>query len=252
MQNNKVLHSIYRTKQSFKSTAWNQVRLILDRLNLLGLARYVNDKIRGNDYDVIVGGMESTGSTFVYQVLKALGRKPLKVHGYYARYGIKKIVTYRDPRDVICSYARRQLRKEIEQLGLEEGLLKAHSILFRKLRRDLDLYRYLDDSSAILIRYETYFGKHEEVLIDQLSLALGLPITLDEAKAIHDEFSLEKNKARSESLQDFSSYNSSLIHGGHISSGGKTAEWKELFTPRVKEIVEKDLETFLKDFHYDH
>jgi len=201
-------------------------------------------------HEVVVAGMECTGSTFVYQVLMEIGLSPKKRHNYVPGASIS-IVTYRDPRDVICSYARRPLRELSETEGLEAGLIASHRKLFHEFRRHEDLRRYREDGS-LLIRYEEYFNGREGDIINLLAEYLSIPIDRWFKEYLLKEFSIEKNKQRARQFATFSEYDRRLhIHGNHISNNGRSGVWRNLFTPRVRDIVKKDLGEFLVEFDYE-
>lgn len=200
---------------------------------------------------VIVGGMEGTGSTFVYQIVEGMDVSPvIKVHRYVSG-NSPKLVTYRDPRDVICSYARRQLAHLSESDGLEAGLVASHQKLFHELRRHEDLRRYRDDNCALLIRYEDYFGGREDDLIELIAKNLRISINDSIKQRLLTAFSLPRNRERAEQFSTFSEYDeTSHIHGKHVSSGGRSGVWKELFTPNVRDMVKEDLGDYLVEFGY--
>lgn len=67
-----------------------------------------------------------------------------------------------------------------------------------------------------------------------------------------EEYSLERNKQRARCFPSFSHFDRELhIHGGHVSRGGRSGVWGELFTSRVQELVKEDLGQFLVEFGYE-
>ena len=201
---------------------------------------------------VCVAGMECTGSTFVYQIMRGMGFRVQKTHAYTPGWRLK-LVTYRDPRDVICSHARRQFAEQTERDGLEAGLLSSHARLFREWRRHEDVLRYFEEKKAVLIRYESFFDGKEAVLADKLASLLAIRLTGARRDELCRTFSIEANQARAEGLQSFDEYNpETQVHGHHISSGGRVGVWREIFTPRVREAVKQDLAAFLVRFGYEH
>ncbi len=200
---------------------------------------------------VVVAGMECSGSTFVYQVLMGIGVSPLKIHHYTCEPSIP-IVTYRDPRDIICSYARRQLLEITQSEGLEAGLIASHKKLFNEFKRHEVLRRYRDDG-CLLICYEEYFNGCECDIIDVLSKHLHISVDQSLKQHLLKECSIQKNMERSCSFADFSEYDPRThIHGNHISNKGISGVWKELFTETVREIIKKDLSEFLIEFGYEN
>jgi hypothetical protein len=139
---------------------------------------------------IYVGGMECTGSTFVYQLIHEMGLSVFKVHTYVPG-RFEKVVTYRDPRDVICSYARRQLRSLTESRGIEQGLIESHVKLFRQYKRHVDLKRYAQDPWTLLLRYEDYFIGRERALLDALVAYLRVSVPENVRRRLLEEYSLE-------------------------------------------------------------
>ncbi|MFC1838333.1 hypothetical protein ACFL1N_02035 [Thermodesulfobacteriota bacterium] len=232
-----------------KKLIWPIVRKIEYYSGKSSLTNFLNYITARN---ITVAGMECTGSTFVYQIIKEIGASPIKIHHYLEDNTIK-LVTYRDPRDVICSYARRQLKDISESHGLENGLLNSHRKLFCNLKRHEDLRQYRENNHAILLKYEKYFNGHEIELISYLSDRLKIKINASKKNLLTDKYSIDMNMKRSKHFMRFQEYDEETqIHGDHISSGGRKGVWKELFTPKVCEIVKKDLGNFLIEFGYEN
>lgn len=203
-----------------------------------------------------IAGMESTGSTYVWQLVTAVsGRKARKIH-HYVRGNCMFFVSYRDPRDIICSYARRLLRGKIKKEGMEEALIKAHQILFHEFRRQDDLGEYTSDTKlkkkVFLIKYEDYFGGNEHELLDFIIKKIGGNFSDKRKEKILNKFSIENNKKISNKFPGFGKWdNRTLIHGNHISADGKIGVWKSLFTEKVCKLIKKDLGQFLIDYGYE-
>ncbi|RLB81530.1 MAG: hypothetical protein DRH24_09015 [Deltaproteobacteria bacterium] len=203
--------------------------------------------IRG--WEVFVAGMEGTGSTFVYQIVRGIGVKPKKIH-HYVQSSLPKVVTYRDPRDVICSYARRQLNHITDAEGLEYALLQSYNELFRKKKRHEDLYRYREDPNALLIKYEEYFLGNERDLISKLGDYFYISLDDQLINLLIDEYSLEKNISRSKDLNFDEIDEDSLIHGKHISNKGRIGGWEDILPNSLIILIKKELNDFLVDFGY--
>ena len=200
---------------------------------------------------VYVAGMESTGSTLLYQLVRGLGADPIKVHGY--PYGpARKLVTIRDPRDVLCSYARRQHRSIAERDGLEEALLASLRTLFHEFRRQDDLRRFREDGCSLLLRYEDYVGGSEARLLDVVAGHLEVELDPDRRSHLVEDASLERNAERARAHADFSGFDPEThVHGHHISSGGRTGVWRTCFTERVVDRVREDLGDLLVELGYE-
>ena len=201
---------------------------------------------------VYVAGIESSGSTYVYQVVNALGIEALKGHERITRKG-PKLVTYRDPRDIICSYAKRQLMKFSEEQSEGDLILKAYKVLFEEYKRQDTLYHYLKDDEALMIRYEDYFKGNEKALIQLIVSHFSLEVTDLEVEDLLERFSLEQNKKRAEKFSNFGEYDAKTqIHGNHISNNGELGVWRRVFTPEIVEVIKPGLNQLLIDFGYEN
>ena len=198
-----------------------------------------------------VSGMPASGSTFVYQVLYELGKKPRKIHEFTDDLSYK-FITYRDPRDVICSQASRQFKYLKDSVGMEAALIQAHFHMFRARRFQDILRKYKEDKRAYFIRYEDFFIGREDELVKVILGKIGIKLNKDRISRISGKFSLEANMIRSKGYRDFEEYDKRLqVHGDHISSKGKIGVWQELFTGRVKDMVKRDLNDFLVELGYE-
>ena len=203
-----------------------------------------------------VAGMECTGSTYVFNLVRGMtGRRPVKTHNYVAP-GPVIIVTYRDPRDILCSYARRQFKGITESAGIQAGLREAYERMFRTHKRHETLLRFRDDG-VLLLKYESvsprlplfgflsisdvqqFFGGNEgalydtvrQHLIDNGSADTVLPDEDGSLRAsVLSNCSLDSTKAKAaEMVGGFRQYDKeSHIHGDHVSFGGKRGAWRQL------------------------
>jgi hypothetical protein len=204
-----------------------------------------------------IAGMECTGSTLVWQFVTAVtGRRAKKIHHYVKRGNGVFFVSYRDPRDIMCSFAKRQLKGHVKKYGMEEALLKAFHIMFEKFNRHRDLIEFQSDSKQggkiYLIKYEDYFCGNEHKLLNLLLNKMGK--TMDEKKKadLVKKYSIEENKKRSAKFSGFGQYDKkTFIHGNHISADGKVGVWREVFTDKVRKLVKERLGQFLIDFGYE-
>lgn len=225
-----------------KAKARDPVQMIRARLV------HILHSLLGQPY---IAGMECTGSTLVYQIARAIGARPKKIHSYvYTPLPI--LVTYRDPRDIICSYARRQFREIYETEGSQTALMKSHHRLFIERRRQDDLYKYRDRSHALLLRYESYFNGREAALADAVAAYLGIDLDSQTRDRILSEYSLECNRARASQFSAFRLYDRvTHIHGYHISNDGQPGAWRVLFTPTITRMVKRDIGQLIIDFGYE-
>jgi hypothetical protein len=201
---------------------------------------------------ILVGGMEASGSTLIYQFAKDLSHSHVsKTHEYEPGPGTK-FVSYRDPRDVICSFARRQLGDIWQQAGAETALLLAHQKLFIELHRQTHLENYANDTRAVLIKYEAYIPGNELGILNIIAQQLGIDVKDATKQQYLAKYSIEENRKRSEQFTSFAEFDKeSHIHGNHISSGGKSGVWKSLFTDVVRQAVKANLGQFLIDYGYE-
>jgi len=204
-----------------------------------------------------IAGMECTGSTLVWQfVTEISGKKAGKAHSYKKSNNNIFFITYRDPRDVLCSFTRRQHAGHIKKYGIEAALIHAFNVMFEKFKRHEDLIKYHDESKRSdrihLIKYENFFCGNEDKLLELILKKMNKSLNNEKKWALIKKYSIEKNKKRSEKFSGFGQYDKkTYIHGNHISANGKVGVWEEIFTEKVKELVKKKLGKFLIDFGYE-
>lgn len=205
-----------------------------------------------NLFCICVGGMECTGSTFVWQLVNHLYPfKVQKIHHYDVSYNLV-IVTYRDPRDVICSYAKRQLKGIDNPTLLDERLFDAIKILFLQNKRHIDVYRYLESRNTILIKYEEFIAHRQYELLKLIEICCKRNLDHNQRVKVLEEFSLSKNKERSAERKSFNVYDpKDQIHGNHISSNGAVGVWKNILKDEHLSIIYKELGSFFDDFNYE-
>ena len=200
---------------------------------------------------LLVAGMESSGSTLVFQIVNELDVDPVKVH-HYVPNARKAIVTYRDPRDIICSYAKRVYASLIEEEGLEAALIASYKRLFQKFHRQDALRSYRDDGRALLLKYEDFFGGREVDMFQRILGYLNLSVPDSRINRILEEFSIDKNRERASQFSQFGEFDpKSGVHGNHITSGGRSGVWKETLTPGAKVLIKQNLSDFLIEFGYE-
>lgn len=203
-----------------------------------------------------VVSVESSGSTFVWQIVNALDkRRTKKAHTLFPlRPGMFVFFVYRDPRDVICSYAKRLYPDLIETEGLEAALIKAHTVLFVNLKRQNLIKTFLKakEKQVCVIKYENYFGGDEGLLVDTIAERMKISLARRKRRELLQNFSIQKNKERADQLKIFDNFDREThIHGNHISSNGKTGIWKSMFTEKVKQIVKENLGQLLIELKYE-
>ena len=201
---------------------------------------------------VFVAGLPSSGSTFVYQIMRELGYKPVKIHHYTKEKGCK-IVTYRDPRDMICSTAKRQTKKNYPNLKGIDRYNQAYTSLFIEkpnCQEILDSYSERED--ALLIKYEDFFGGNELQMIK--NILLFLKDKEKESVLINaiNKYSISNNLKRAKKLGKFEVYDKKThLHGNHISNKGKSGYWKEELPEETLFLVNNRLKDFMKRYGYE-
>lgn len=198
---------------------------------------------------VIVSGMESAGSTAIWQMIKELGLEVSKEHGYTPSDNCVVFATIRDVRDVITSLIRREClgkMNDIDSYAL--GCMNYIAPRFYQMSR------YELDVNASLIRYESFIANPGSTL-DAICSRMEIEISPDRRAEILENCSLEKNKERAAAMQDFTQWDKdSLIHGNHISSNGKIGSWEELaktLKPETVKTIEDNSRGFLIHFNYE-
>jgi hypothetical protein len=217
-----------------------------------------------------VCGMERSGSTFVWQVLRELGCDVVKSHSYDAQDALSvKLYTYRDPRDVICSYARTVLAPEVKRgelsdinsiTGMSGELLRvaAYRLFYRPNARQLDYRCYVWEANQgapiCFIKYEDYFNGNEATLVGGISHFVSqfqeVKMDANLFNMIAKKYSKDKNAKRASAFDSFDEWdNETQIHGNHITNGGST--WRDDFNWGVAVCVDKHLGDFLIELEYE-
>jgi len=198
----------------------------------------------------IVSGMECAGSTAIWQMIQQLGVDVSKEHGYTAS-NENRIVfaTLRDIRDVVTSLWRREcLGTKNDPDNYALGCMKYVEARFHQMRY------YEMDANAEIIRYESFMSNPEGTF-DRICQRLEIEVSPTRRRRIIAYCSLEKNKERADSMKEFSEWNrDNLIHGNHISTGGKIGSWNDLaatLNPETVETIEEKSREFLLHFGYE-
>ena len=222
-----------------------------------------------HDGTYTVCGMERSGSTYVFQILTHLGLSVKKTHSHDLDNDASvKFYTVRDPRDVICSYARTALKQELKDGLLEysttycqrEDLRAAcYRLFYRPNARQLDhrIYTWEAEAGApvVFINYEEYFLGNERKLIRDVMTFVSMFEVIDTSDAMIDEiikkFSIEANHERSLKYSGFEEWcDKTGIHGDHISADGKST-WRDEFNHEVAVCVDRYLGDFLIELGYE-
>ena len=222
-----------------------------------------------HDGTYTVCGMERSGSTLVFQILSHLGLDVKKTHSYNLdNTASVKFYTVRDPRDVICSYARTVLKKELEDGILEystdfcrrEDLRAAcFRLFYRPNARQLDYRLYMWEANygapVVFINYEEYILGNERKLIKDIMTLVSQFEAIDTSDQMVDEitetYSMDANHKRSLKYSGFEEWCTDTgIHGNHISALGKST-WRDEFDYTIAVCVDRYLGDFLIELGYE-
>ena len=203
--------------------------------------------------NIFIAGWPASGSTFLYQVAVELGLNVhKKKHGLRSPYFIDfTLFAFRDPRDVLCSHARRMHRDVWDSEGPEPAILKSLQRFLRK-RYPEAIYESAAMKNVFLIRYELFFNGNEGLLVDLMADNFLIPLSPERRAEILANTSLDTNLERSRDFESFREHDEKTqIHGHHISNRGRSGAWREHFTPRVEASVKEHLGQLLMDLGYE-
>jgi hypothetical protein len=197
---------------------------------------------------VIVSGMECAGSTAIWQMIQQLGYDVRKEHGFTPSNNCIVFATLRDIRDVVVSLWRR------ECLGVRNDPDNYALGCWKYIQPRFDEMKKYQSERVPIIQYE-YFIEDPGETLRMICNHLNVWISDDRRSEILDYCSLEKNKSRSQTMTNFSEWNhENLVHGNHISTGGKVGSWLDLIPelkPETVEFIEREARPFLLYFGYE-
>ena len=202
---------------------------------------------------IFVAGWPASGSTFMYQVAIELGLNVHeKRHGSRTRESADfTLFAFRDPRDVLCSHARRMNRDLWESEGRQKAILASLKRFLRKRYRE-SIYESAAMKNVFLARYELFCQGNEGLLIDILADNYLIPLSYERRSEIIQHTSLEKNIQRSRNLESFRERDEKTqIHGNHISNRGRGGAWREHFTPALVDTVKEELGDLIINLGYE-
>jgi hypothetical protein len=204
-----------------------------------------------NTQKVFVAGWPASGSTFIYQVIKNLGLRAKKIHGNnLGQNNIITLYTFRDPRDVLCSMAKRQY-DNLWQSNKEEAILKALKNLKRN-EYDSGIFKSMKMNNVIMVRYENFFPSNQKHIIKFLADQFLVPLHEEGIKKIIKETSLEKNKERAKKFNNFNEFEREFhVHGNHISNKGKIGSWKDSINNNLREEIKNNIGELLIKLGYE-
>ena len=176
-----------------------------------------------------------TGSTLVWQILEQLGFDVIKTHTHSLE-NVPVVTTYRDPRDVFCSFYRishnipneSEMRADLRFPGFRRGISRKLGAI-RYVRSNFsELAIQLKSGIATCyLRYESFIENHDYIF-EELENFFGCKISGEIREKIHEGTNIKANKARSEKFNTFSDYDPNThIHGRHVGSG-KAGQWQQV------------------------
>ena len=174
-----------------------------------------------------------TGSTVVYQILGLLGYDVTKSH-VATNTHLPIVTTYRDPRDVFCSYYRisrnlkgnKELQDDLKHLRFPRQMRYGWDAIRYVRRNFYELALQLKKSSEIcLLRYEDFVHNHNYIY-QELEKFFEVQISDSVRNRIKSATSIEVNRERSEHYSQFGEYDTETqIHGKHVGST-EIGQWK--------------------------
>jgi hypothetical protein len=208
---------------------------------------------RYDPHSILVIGWPASGSTFMYQVALELGLKVRrKKHG--ARSPDTEdfaLFAFRDPRDVLCSHARRMNGPLWDSDGPEVAIRESLRRFLKKGYREA-IYQSAAMKNVFLVRYELYCQGNEALFVRFLADNFMCPLTPERLEEILHSTSIRANMERSRQFSSFDQHDEKTqIHGQHISNRGRSGAWRAHFTPGVESSVKEHLGQLLIDLGYE-
>lgn len=202
---------------------------------------------------IFIAGWPASGSTFMYQVARELGLNVhQKKHGKRPRGSVDlTLFAFRDPRDVLCSHARRMNRDVWEGEGPHAAIMKSLQRFLRKRYREA-IYESAAMQNVFLMRYERYCQGNEVLLLEFLADNFLVPLTEERRSEILRNTSIDANVKRARQFDSFSQHDEKTqIHGNHVSNRGRSGAWRETFTAETEAVVKEQLGSLIIDLRYE-
>lgn len=193
---------------------------------------------------VIVAGLESSGSTAVWQAAGQITNSKIeKFHGFKVING-HHLVPIRNPRDILASLYRRRVFGP--SYDLDKYFLGCLDYLKPRLS---SVAQYEGRRDSLYIKYEDWVT-NEGLLVDKIANFLGVSLSPSRRSAVVDYICLKKNTERAAKMSQHSEYNPEThIHGRHITSHGELNTWQVVFSRLQKETVKK-IEDEISQYSY--
>lgn len=227
----------------------------------INIFRYIKKRLRifrkwfpeYNPHGIAVVGWPASGSTFMFQVATELG---LDLHK--KKHGLRSpeshdfaLFAFRDPRDVLCSHARRKHRDIWDDAGPHQAIMLSLDRFIRKRYREA-IYQSAEMKNVFLARYEIFCRGNEGLLVDILADNFMIPLSKERRNEIIQQTSMERNIERSEKFKSFGEHDEKTqIHGFHVSNRGKSGAWRQHFTAETEAAVKDHLGQLLIDLGYE-
>lgn len=188
---------------------------------------------------VIVAGLESSGSTAVWQAATQITQKNVEKHHDFKLINGSHLVPIRNPRDILASFYRREIfgrPKDLDAYFL--GSLEYLKPRFKAVAN------YSGREDSLFIKYEEWVN-NEGKLVDKIADFLHYDLGDSQRRRIIDYISLDSNKSRAEKMSSHAVHDPQThIHGRHITSHGALDTWQEIFSelrPKTVELIEAEL-----------
>jgi len=203
--------------------------------------------------NIVIAGWPASGSTFMYQVAVELGLNVArKRHGLRSPGSLDyTLFAFRDPRDVLCSHARRMHSDIWDAEGPEPAIMASLRRFLKKGYRE-SIYQSAAMVNVFLVRYELFCQGNEPLFISFVADNFMIPLSEERKSEILHRTSLQANLERSRQFDAFSKHDEKTqIHGNHISNKGRSGAWRESFTPAVEAAVKEHLGQLIVDLGYE-
>lgn len=154
------------------------------------------------------------------------------------------IIPHRDFRSVLASQIRK--RKLLPTIA---NIKRIYHTLFREMYVERHKYttQFPNQQDILILEYSRYF-ENIDYAISQLEIFLEIQVTDKQKNFIKNEFSLEKNKKKSSTMQSWSQVDTlSGIHGQHIGNGQPNS-WKTFFPEKLHEFVTRLMSEELREY----
>lgn len=194
-------------------------------------------------------GPPRTGGTLVMNLMKEIfpTSKVHITHHWDKSLRERVVVTYRDPRDIICSSVRIQ---EIKLRNWKDG--------FRvKLKKPLDDFLYLwnnykNSPDVLFLCYEKFYNNFDYIF-DNLERFYSISIPKERRNELKEKYHVKKMKKIADRLKTFTSPIDleNMIHGKHISPKlGEPGQWETYIPPQYHAEMEEVLWPYMKALGY--